>query len=93
MAYTNVRVQRILGLPPFDAHMAAKSTQNYRFLATFLPVFYRFSKMDFLKVLVRNASNPQRLLFDKAECLFFGLHAHDGEFLVDFIMLEDPCGG
>ena len=24
---------------------------------------------------------------------FYRLHAHDGEFLVDFIMLEDPCGG
>ena len=23
----------------------------------------------------------------------YRLHAHDGEFLVDFIMLEDPCGG
>ena len=50
MGYTNVRVWRILGLPPFDAQMAAKLTQNYRFLATFLTVFYRFSKMDFLKV-------------------------------------------
>ena len=37
---------------PVYAQMAAKSTQNYRFLATFLTAFYRLSKMENRKVRV-----------------------------------------
>ena len=68
MGYTNVRVERTPGLPPFDAQMAAKSTQNYRFLATFLTAFYRFSKMDFLKVLAV-AKLDSHATFCLARCL------------------------
>ena len=62
--------------------MAAKSTQNYRFLATFLTAFYRFSKMDFLKVhdgrmgckawmnLRLNTSSEKRSLQSTRQCTY-----------------------